>query len=322
MHSISEQSASLKQSSKKTALPIWLKAVLLALCASLLWAGNFVAARAMAGETYPIAMSFWRWSVALVVILPMGGRELWSKRGMLWPHRYGLLAMGLLGVGSYNTLIYIAGHSTSAHNIALIATLAPIWTLLIAWLWRLDVVDLPVCLGAGLAAIAAVVLLTHGHIEALLHLALNKGDVIVFAASILWAIYCVLLRFRPPMLRGSSFLLCIVLIGWVGLLPFFAWEALSVGLAPLTLKVAAAYVYMGVAASVIAWSCWNSAIALIGPVRTGLFYYTISLFSSVIAVFWPGEPFKSYHALAMGLMVLAVVLANLRFIRGWWRMRA
>ena len=46
-------------------------AALLLSTAMFLWAGNFITARAVRGVLDPLALNFWRWALALVVLLPM-----------------------------------------------------------------------------------------------------------------------------------------------------------------------------------------------------------------------------------------------------------
>ena len=63
-------------------VPIWLLAAL----PPLFWAGNFVLARALHMEITPIALSFWRWAIALLILLPFVYSGLWQQRRLLLRH--------------------------------------------------------------------------------------------------------------------------------------------------------------------------------------------------------------------------------------------
>src|ERR1043166_5731668 len=91
----------------------------------LFWAGNAVIARAMANLIPPFALSFWRWVIALVIIAPFGFPQVWRQRAQI-RRRWGpLLVLAALSVGAYNTLLYLAAHSTTAVNITLMNSTMP-----------------------------------------------------------------------------------------------------------------------------------------------------------------------------------------------------
>ena len=70
--------------------------------APLFWSGNFVLGRALHETVPPIALSFWRWVVALLLLLPFVSRGLCQQLGLIRRH-WGILSLlGLLGVASYN----------------------------------------------------------------------------------------------------------------------------------------------------------------------------------------------------------------------------
>ena len=60
---------------RRTRLAIFLPYLLLSL-AVLAWAGNWVVGRAMRDDMGPVAMGFWRWALALALILPFSVREI------------------------------------------------------------------------------------------------------------------------------------------------------------------------------------------------------------------------------------------------------
>ena len=92
------------------------RALLLLLLPPLFWAGNALLARATAGDLPPVALAFWRWILALALILPFTGRDLWASRGVLLRHWRALVGLALTSVAAYNTLLYLAVQTITAIN--------------------------------------------------------------------------------------------------------------------------------------------------------------------------------------------------------------
>ena len=94
----------------------------------LLWAGNAVVGRLAVGSVPPLTLNFLRWALAALLLLPLGWRVLREPRDILarWPH---LMLLGLLGVGTYNAMQYLALVTSTPINVTLIAASLPVWML-------------------------------------------------------------------------------------------------------------------------------------------------------------------------------------------------
>lgn len=290
----------------------WRRAALLLALAALFWAGNFVMGRAVRGEIPPVALAFWRWLVAAAVLLPLTARELGAKVAAVRRHAPLLLALGATGVGTFNTLTYIALTGTEAINAMLVISLTPLAILLAAFLLdrerpdRRRVAALAVSL-AGVAVIAA-----RGDPAALLGLHFNPADGIVLAAVFGWGLYSVLLR-RVP--RGTfsplALLTVTVLSGLALLAPSWLAEMVLTGATPrLDLPTAAAVLYAALAASIGAYLCWNAGVALIGASASGPFLHLQPAFGTVLAVLLLGEVPRPFHAVGFALVLAGVALAS------------
>ncbi|TQF77282.1 DMT family transporter [Elioraea sp. Yellowstone] len=292
--------------------PAWRRAALLLALAALFWAGNFVMGRAVRGEIPPVALAFWRWLVAAAVLLPFTGRELLARRGALRRHALLLAALGLSGVGSFNTLSYIALTGTEAINAMLVISLTPLAILVAAFLIDGErpgarrLAALAVSL-AGVATIAA-----RGDPAALVALRLNPADGIVLLAVLGWGIYSVLLRRIP---RGTfsplGLLTATVLFGLALLLPSWLAEIALTGAMPRAdLPTALAVLYAALAASIGAYLCWNGGVALIGPAASGPFLHLQPLFGTALAMLLLGEVPHGFHAVGFALVLAGVALAG------------
>nr|WP_283091869.1 DMT family transporter [Magnetospirillum sulfuroxidans] len=278
----------------------------------LFWAGNALLARATAGDLPPVALAFWRWILALALILPFTGRDLWASRGILWRHWRPVLGMALTSVAAYNTLLYLAVQTTTAINATLVGTALPIMVLLLARLWLGDPIRPRQTLGMAVSIIGLLTVVTRGEPARLATLTLTPGDGLMLLASASWATYSVMLRRFPIPVRGFTLLTALIVLGWLMILPFYLFE-LSLGytvhLRPMTLGVIA---YTAVCASLLAYYFWNLGVASVGAPTAGLFANLIPLFTAILGVALLGETFAWFHALGGGLIFAGIALATMR----------
>jgi drug/metabolite transporter (DMT)-like permease len=266
-------------------IPIWLLAAL----PPLFWAGNFVLARALHAEIPPLALSFWRWVGALLILLPFTWRGLWRARALLvrqWP----LLAfLALLGITNYNSMVYLGLQHTAATNAVLLNSAVPVMIVGLSFvLLRLAVRGAQ--LGGILVSMLGVITIaTEGRPQELLALRLNRGDLWVLAAGLDWALYSVCVRWRPQGLAPATFLAAIVLMGLPPLAGLYVWELSSGQGFALDAVNLAAIGYVALFPSVLAYLFWNRAIAEMGPNRTGQYLHLMPAFGALLAVLLLGE---------------------------------
>src|SRR5271157_5265795 len=105
---------------------------LLVLAATAIWSGNFIMARALSDSIPPVTLSFLRWVTALIVLLPFGIKPLCRDIQVVRRHLGYLSITAFLVVTVFNTLIYIAAHTSKAIKLSLIATSSPIFIVVFA----------------------------------------------------------------------------------------------------------------------------------------------------------------------------------------------
>ena len=98
-----------------------------AILATLIWSANFVIARGLSSQVPPITLAFYRWFTALIAISPFAVKSAWQNRTIIKENILYLTLAGFFGVTLFNTLIYIAGQSTTSFNLSLIAVSSPIF---------------------------------------------------------------------------------------------------------------------------------------------------------------------------------------------------
>jgi drug/metabolite transporter (DMT)-like permease len=283
-----------------------------ALLATAIWSGNFIVARGLAQDIAPVTLAFFRWLTACAVLLPLALPALLRQRREVAAHLRHLIPTALLGVTLFNTLIYAAGHHTTALNLSLIAVFTPVFIIVLARLFLGEPVTARRCLGVALAVAGVAALATGGDLSRLAALRLNPGDALMLLATLLFAGYTILVRRKPPALTPAVYLAATFLLGLLMLAPWAAWEwtvhppALPGG------RVLGAVLYIGVGASLLSYLFWNRAVAAIGPSRTGMVYYLLPVFCGVEARLILDEAVTWIHVAAGLLIVSGIIIATRR----------
>lgn len=283
--------------------------LLLAL-ATLFWSGNFVLGRAVSARIPPVGMAFWRWTGALAVLLPLSYPHLREQMPLLLRSWRVLVPLGILGVGSFNTLVYVGLHATTATNAVLLNSACPAFIVAISFAARGQRATGRQVLGilASLTGVLAIV--CRGAPATLLSLAFNPGDLWVLTAVLCWAVYTVLLGKRPAGVHPMGFLTALVAIGVAWLAPLYAIESWrGARLVPDAVTLGS-LLYLALLPSVASYIFWNQAVGEVGPNRSGAFLHLMPAFGSLLAVALLGESFRLYHLAGIGLILAGVTLAG------------
>lgn len=282
---------------------------LLMLLTTLFWGGNAVAGRLAVDQVSPAQLTLLRWVVAGAVILPLTWRELVRAWPLLRRHLPFLVAMGTLGYTTYNVLYYSAAHVTSAVNIAIVTASSPVFMLM----GGRALLGAPVrplqWLGAAVALCGILAVASGGSWAALAHLSFNRGDLMVLAASALYAGYSLALR-RRPAVPPIVFLAAIVPAAALSALVPVALELARGEVQAPTLQGLAVVAYVGLFPSLLAQVFFVRAVELIGPARAGLFTNLTPVFGAGLAWLGLGEHFGWHHALALLLVMAGIGLSE------------
>lgn len=285
--------------------PLTAATAALLLAPPLFWAGNAVVARALVGEFPPLALSFARWALALLLILPFamnGLREAWPRLHGQWPLLMGISA---LGVGCYNSLQYLALQTSTAVNATLIGASGPIMTLLVGAAFFGSPVRRPQWIGAALSMVGVLIVIARGDLMKLATLQLDRGDLIMLVATLTWSVYTWLLRKRRPNLPATPFLALQMALGALMILPFAVLELLWTGqaVAP-TASNLGALIYVALLPSLVAYFCWDRGVARAGAVLPMYFVNLTPVFAGLLSYFFLGEAIGLHH-LTGGLLIIA-----------------
>ncbi len=273
-----------------------------------LWGSSLVVARAAHEIVPPLAFTFWRWVVAVIVLLPI----VWRKLPATMPYvrrswRSLALLCGFMVVGT--TFSVVAVNYTTAINASLINGSQPIVTALAAFLVVRERMSLRSGIGVLAAFIGILVMISQGRPQLLLGLAINSGDLVMLIAVFAWAFYSVELHRQPEHPSGNVLLFFIACTGLVTVLPFYIVETVFVREFVPSRNGVAAIIYLSVAATLLAVYLWNLAIRSVGATHAALFLNLIPVFGAAFAMLFLGERLYTFHVIGAAFVFLGIVMA-------------
>lgn len=282
---------------------------LLLILTVLFWSGNMVVGRALRDAVPPMSLALARWMLAFLLTLPFAWPHRHTLRGLSRAKWGVLLVLGVLGIGAYNTLAYLALVHTTATNAALLNSFIPIAIIAITWFMghRATLVE---SIGVAISFGGVMTIVGRGDPAVLAGLSLNVGDLWMLGAVLSWALYTIGLRWRPAGLHPMALLAVLTMIGLVVLVPLAGWE-LSQG-AQLHLSAAslAGVAYTGIFPAFLGYVFYNRAVGEVGASRGGLFIHLMPAFSTILATVFLGEIPRTYHFLGIALILSGIWLTT------------
>lgn len=285
---------------------------LFALLATAFWSVNFIIARGLSDEISPISIAFYRWLVATLAFIPFTFRSVRRDLPIIKKHFLYICISSILGISLFNTFIYLAGHSTSAINMSMIAITAPVFIVVFSRIFLKDKISIRQILGIFIVFIGAVLLITKGDFSAIIEIKPARGDLWMLLAAMVFAAYSILVKLKPAELKLLPFQQSLFTLGTLFLLPFFVFDKLSPGVEVFSGRNIIAILYAGIFASLIGFLLWNKAITLVGPVKTAMIYYSLPLFSSLLATLFLAEEIHLYHIFCLVLIVSGILITTLK----------
>jgi drug/metabolite transporter (DMT)-like permease len=288
---------------------------LLAIIATLLWSGNFIIARKVSHAISPISLAFFRWTCASLVLLPFAYKQVIAEWSPLKANWRILTWIALTGIALFNTFVYVAGHNTTAINMALIGTTSsPIFATAMAVIFLKERLGFYRIIGMIICILGIVLLISKGSCEILFSFKFSSGDTWILAGAFAFAVYNILVRKKPVNISALSFLLIIFVLGSLMLFPFFIIEQLTIKTSTdWSPALLGSILYLGIGTSVLAFWCWNLAISKLGAGRTVLFGNLIPIFSTLEAILILGETVTPIHFYSGILVISGLVIANITF---------
>lgn len=276
----------------------------------LLWAGNFIAGRAVSHEVPPVALSLIRWSLAFLCLLPFAIKPFLRDRVHYLNYRWHVLGTAMTGVLAFNLMVYWGLHSTSATNGIILNAFIPFLVVLLGYAFYRERLRRDQVMGLLVSLAGVLCVVSHGNMQTLTILAFAQGDLIIFTAMIFWALYTLWLKQIPQEIDRKGLMLIQIMLALLMLAPLYWWEQQTLQPDFTATRTLWALAYIGIFPSVIAFLAYSKAVALVGSVRASVFIHAMPIFGSLLSSLLLAEAFHLYQLLGMLTIFTGIWLAN------------
>ncbi|MDH4943819.1 DMT family transporter [Sulfurimonas sp. C5] len=276
----------------------------------LFWSINFVLGRFIKDDITPLELAFFRWFFVFLIISPILISRYKNIVRAFKQNFIILTVLAILGITTFNTLLYIGLTDTTSTNALIINSTVPILVLVLSYFILQQKINFHQTTGILLSTVGVVFLMLKADIANIFVLEFNRGDILIVISAVSWALYSVLVKFKPKDLNDFEYFATIVTIGLIFLLPFYLSEGYSV---QKELEVLQnnylVFLYVSVFASITSYYLWHYGIDQIGASKTAQFTHLMPVFGIILASIFLKETLENYHLLGAALIALGIYLS-------------
>ena len=281
--------------------------------AALMWAGNAIVGKILVQSSSPVLLNTIRWGVTALILLPFAWR-VFGSTSPLWQSSKRFALLSLLGVGSYNALLYLALKSSTPINVTLIGASMPIWAIVIGALFYKEQPNIKQIIGAVISLIGVTVVIVRGELERLIEIEFVAGDLLMVLATILWGAYSWMLSHPKESTERtwpwSYFLLAQVGFGFCWSLGFAVTEwQLEYSYFTWSWPTVLMIIYVIIGPSLIAYRCWGLGVSGAGATVATFFTNLIPLFTAILSTLLLQKPPELFQGVAFALILAGIYLS-------------
>ncbi|RZV13355.1 DMT family transporter [Aliarcobacter butzleri] len=276
----------------------------------LFWSGNFIFGRLVSSSIEPMQLSFFRWFFVLLLLSPFLIINYKNILKVFKKEYLVILILGSLGISGFNTFLYYGLQTTTATNALLINSSIPIFIIILsAIIFKTSITKIQF-FGVILSTLGVIYLILKGEIDHIFELEFTHGDLWIIAACVDWALYTVLLKYKPKELNSIEFFSITTLIGTIILFIVFLYQGYSFEFSFLEKnEVLYSLAYIVIFPSILSFYFWNRAILEVGANKAGQFTHLMPIFGAILAYFFLGEVMQTYHIVGIILIFLGIYLS-------------
>ncbi|MAD42215.1 MAG: EamA family transporter [Arcobacter sp.] len=276
----------------------------------LFWSGNFVFGRLISPEVEPVELAFFRWFFVALILLPYFIYRFKYIMQVLKKEYFIIITFSILGISCFNTLLYIGLQTTTATNALLINSSIPIMIIVLSAIILNKKITKMQSVGIVLSTLGVIFLILKGDIDNFITLEFTSGDLWILVACVTWALYTVLLKYKPKELNAFDFLSITVFIGIV--LLAFVYFSLGYSFELDFIhkeEVLYSLIYIVVFPSLLSFYFWNMSIVEIGANKAGQFTHLMPIFGAILAYIFLGETLEFYHLVGILFIGIGIYLS-------------
>lgn len=294
-----------------------MKAVVLLILCTFFWGSCFPLGKHALDEVHALTLVFWRFIIAAaclaVYLKAVKAPKLHlSGRQWLW-----VIAVSIVGVGGLNLCLFTGLTFTHATNGSLIMALSPLMTSLITCIALRTLPSWIQCLSLLVSLTGVLMVITNGHLEALLAMQINRGDQLIFCGMLAWSLYTYfsqgISRWIPVMtytfvgMLSGAFVIGIMCLASPQVHPFVELSHSSVlGISEV--------IYISVFGTVAGYLLWLNGVRHLGSANASLFFNFVPIFS-VLTSFMLGQTVTGLQLLGIGVVIMGLLLPRIRWFK-------
>ncbi len=278
--------------------------------AMFIWALNGVVSKAITPWVPPMALGFWRWAIALAILLPFTWRHIAADLPLLRRHWRLMLLFGSLGAALHNAVAFWGLQYTSATNGALLNSAVPALAVVVAGILFHERLTPVRAVGLAISTAGVLCILVQGEAANLLHLRLNPGDLLILLSTLMWASYTVCLRLKPAGLHPMSLVVATAAISVALIAPLYGIEHALGARIEWRGEVWAAFLFCGIFPSCVAYVLWNRGVAQIGSSMASMFMHLGPVFGTALAWLLLGERVRGFHLAGVFAILAGIVVVS------------
>jgi drug/metabolite transporter (DMT)-like permease len=276
----------------------------------LFWAVNWVIGRSLHHDIPPMGMTFFRWLFAIAILAPFALSHVRRDWPVVLRHWRVLLGLGAIGIGTHNALAYLGLNYTTATNGVILNSFIPVMIVAIAWIFLRERLRPVQVAGVAISLGGVLAILSQGSLAVLAAFRLNVGDLFVISSMLMWSVYTIALRWRPPGLHPLSFLFVLAMVGDACMLPLWLGEMALGRYIVWTPSGVAAIATVALLSSVLAYIFWNRGVDEVGGSVAGLFVHLMPVYGVILAWIFLDETLAPYHVAGIALILAGIAITS------------
>ena len=219
------------------------------------------------------------------------------------------LLLGATGLVIYQYALNLASESATATVVAIMATLAPMLTAVLAWYWLKEAIPGRALLG-GAVAFLGVLLVVVGPTGDVLGRTEPLGALVALIPPMAWAVYTVVAK---PLFARYGWKEVAIISTVLGGLLLAPWSLGPLAKLPgLSVGTILAVLYLAVVSTNFAYLVWNRALAGLETHQAAGWIYIVPLVTAITAIPVLGESVTYGLVIGGALIVVGVILVERR----------
>jgi drug/metabolite transporter (DMT)-like permease len=288
-------------------------AFILLVVSSFFWSGNFFTGKvASLYNLTPFKLSFLRWSLAFLILLPFTYKKIIEDYEKYINNLPFIIITSILGVTVFNSFTYLSLETSMVINSSIMASITPLLIIFFSWLIYKNPTYFMQFFGIILSIIGVLLIVSRANLNNLLSLNFTIGDLWMLGAVFAWGLYSVLLKKIDSSLSQLATLEVMIFIGLIFIFPFYLLEVQNNSYLPKDSNEILMISYVAIFAGITSFFAWNKGVSILGANKASLFLHLIPVFSSIWAIMFLGEKFSFFHLIGTIFIIIGIALSNIK----------